>query len=408
VKHHILKFLATAAASSALAAVGASVGEQASLAQDQMRFPRSTIVAPLLSRSGAAHPSSAEQSVEQVQKNIKVLTGMPESQLIPTMEFFETSLSVRCNYCHVNESGWDPASDAKPAKTTARAMIKMVLYANQNTFRGEPSVSCYTCHRGRTAPRAIPDLPLPQPASGTSIGANTSGQAAQTSPSPPAALPSADDVFNRFIAALGGQQAIDNLKSRESKGTITAANGATAQFELYQSAPDKFYQIVTSPQATAERGFNGAVGWQKTARGVIQLTGQLSADLADFRAANGLFNLIKLREQFSSVRVTARDKIEDREVYVLSGQTTDGNRERLFFDTETALLLRRITYLPTMIGLIPRQIDVSDYRSVDGIKFPFSWRLSSIDFEAPGSARKFTEIKLNVPIDESKFNMPLK
>ena len=37
-----------------------------------------------------------EKTVEQVQKNIKVLTGMPESQLLPAMELFETSLGVTC------------------------------------------------------------------------------------------------------------------------------------------------------------------------------------------------------------------------------------------------------------------------------------------------------------------------
>src|SRR5678809_1734903 len=64
--------------------------------------------------------SPPEKTVEQVEKNIKVLTGMPESQLIPVMNFFAASMGRRCNYCHVNNQGqWDYASDAKPEKTTA-------------------------------------------------------------------------------------------------------------------------------------------------------------------------------------------------------------------------------------------------------------------------------------------------
>ncbi|PYS19482.1 MAG: hypothetical protein DMG17_02460, partial [Acidobacteria bacterium] len=33
-------------------------------------------------------------------KDIKVLQGTPADQLIPTMQFFEGSLGVTCNYCH--------------------------------------------------------------------------------------------------------------------------------------------------------------------------------------------------------------------------------------------------------------------------------------------------------------------
>src|SRR5678809_931119 len=65
-------------------------------------------------------PAPQEKTVEQVEKNIKVLTGMPQSQLIPVMNFFAASMGRRCNYCHVNNQGqWDYASDAKPEKTTA-------------------------------------------------------------------------------------------------------------------------------------------------------------------------------------------------------------------------------------------------------------------------------------------------
>jgi len=54
--------------------------------------------------------SPQEKTVEQVEKNIKVLTGMPQSQLVPVMNYFAASMGRRCNYCHVNNQGqWDYA-----------------------------------------------------------------------------------------------------------------------------------------------------------------------------------------------------------------------------------------------------------------------------------------------------------
>lgn len=405
-KLNILRLLVVALACASAVLVITNVrAQKSSPAQNDFAASLSILGIAVPSQTPAAPAAAQDQTVEQVQKNIKVLNGMPQSQLIPAMNFFAASLGVRCNHCHVNNNGqWDYASDEKAEKATARTMIKMVLDLNKNTFHGNPEVSCWTCHRGRTSPQGSPNLPLPVPTPRPSPAAGTPGTA-QTSPGPTQALPSADDLFNKQIAAIGGQAAIDKLKSRTAKGTIVQANGNSLQFELYQVAPDKFYQIVTTPQGTFERGFNGTVGWEKTARGVREITG---AQLADLRAANNLFALIKLKEQFTRARVTGKDKVGDREVYVVSGTATDGKRQRLYFDVETGLLLRRITYTPTMIGVIPEQVDFEDYRDVDGVKFPFTARSSSIEVGNPVQTRKFTEIKLNAPVDESKFNMPPK
>src|SRR5262249_11180247 len=215
-------------------------------------------------------------------------------------------------------------------------------------------------------------------------------------------LPSADDIFAKYIQALGGQTAIDKLKSRVSKGTLTQANGNVLQFEAYQVAPNKFYQVVTTQQGAFERGYNGSVGWEKSARGLREL---LPAEVAQLKANSGLFSLINLKGQLTRPRVT-KDKIGDRDVYVITGTTAEGGRQRLFFDVESGLLLRRITYTSTMVATMPEEVDFEDYHDVEGIKFPVTARSSTIEVGNPISTRKFTEIKLNVPVDDSKFNMP--
>jgi photosynthetic reaction center cytochrome c subunit len=349
-----------------------------------------------------------EKTVEQVEKNIKVLTGMPQSQLIPVMNFFSASLGRRCNYCHVNNQGqWDYASDAKPEKAAAREMIKLVMDINKTTERLKlDPVSCYTCHRGRTSPQSIPALPLPLPSPPPNTGGGggpTPAASPQASPSPTPALPSADEIFSKYAAALGGQTAIDKLKSRTAKGTITQANGNSFQFELSQAAPDKFYLLVTTPQGTIERGFNGQVGWEKTARGVREITG---TELVNFKLSNGLFTLLKLNEQYSKPPRVRKDKLGDRDVYIVDGTTSDNRRMRLYFDATSGLLLRRTTTMPTIVGIIPDQIDLEDYRDADGLKFPFTLRAATLEVGNPTSTRTFTELKLNAPVDESKFNMP--
>lgn len=111
-------------------------------------------------------------------KNIQVLSkDITRDQLLSNMKFFAQSLGVRCVHCHVGEEGkplstFDFASDAKPAKATARKMLAMVHRINSEDFGvkefKDVKVTCYTCHRGAlkpltAIPPAEPAPPAPAP-----------------------------------------------------------------------------------------------------------------------------------------------------------------------------------------------------------------------------------------------------
>jgi len=61
--------------------------------------------------------------------------------------------------------------------------------------------------------------------------------------------------------------------------------------------------------------------------------------------------------------------------------------------------------MTTLVGTIPEQVDFADYKDVDGLKLPFTIRVSAVDPNY-SVVRKFTEIKLNVPLDAKIFNKP--
>ena len=336
----------------------------------------------------------AEKTVEHVQKNIQVLTGLPQSQLVPVMNYMGSSLGVKCTFCHVKTGDkWDFVSDAKPEKGTAREMIKMVQGINKGNFKGNPAIGCFTCHRGNEHPARVPQLPIAAP--------TPFAESAETAPTE--ARPTADQILARYTEALGGSAAIEKLKTRSMKGTWLTADGITLGYEVYQTAPDRLFTILNTPkQGVFERGFDGKTAWEKSSRGVRELEG---TQLFYFRRYPDLFRDIKLQGQFTRISYGGKEKIDGKDVQVLRGVGVDGKGERLYFDAQTGLLVRRITSTTTVVGLIPEQVDYEDYREVDGMKVPFTIRITSID-SFWSSTRKFTEIKLNVPVDETKFNKP--
>jgi hypothetical protein len=106
------------------------------------------------------------QPAESVFRNIQMpgLRGMQAAALVRAMNLgYSRSLGVSCTHCHVTN---DWASDARPAKTAARAMIRMTsqlapqIRALEGISPGA-SVTCTTCHRGSVRPATT--LPPPPP-----------------------------------------------------------------------------------------------------------------------------------------------------------------------------------------------------------------------------------------------------
>lgn len=101
--------------------------------------------------------------------NLQVLSKeIAKPELVGTMRGIAGALGVRCAHCHVgpdNLQGMDFASDDKPAKRTARAMMKMVADINGKYLAAvdtgrerKVEVKCQTCHHRLAVPEPIEDV----------------------------------------------------------------------------------------------------------------------------------------------------------------------------------------------------------------------------------------------------------
>ncbi|HKY32292.1 MAG TPA: c-type cytochrome [Candidatus Polarisedimenticolia bacterium] len=131
--------------------------------------------AALAAGSTAARQGASRPPIPERFTNLKVLpAGIARRELVETMKGFSRSLGVRCHHCHAGEgddlSTYDFASDVKPAKQTARLMLRMVAAINAEHLAGLPAregsseparVLCVTCHRGAARPSIDPPAPAP-------------------------------------------------------------------------------------------------------------------------------------------------------------------------------------------------------------------------------------------------------
>ena len=75
--------------------------------------------------------------------------------------------------------------------------------------------------------------------------------------------------------------------------------------------------------------------------------------------------------------------------------------EWLYFDTQSGLLLRKQTVLPTPVGNSPFQMDFEDYRDTgSGVKFPFVIHMNPANPRtelAPNATLRVTKVEDNRP-----------
>ena len=334
-----------------------------------------------------AQVQSSDQTAAQKYKNIQLFKAMPASELDPTMAFISGSLGVRCNFCHVSNAF---EKDDKPTKTAARRMIQMVFDINKGSFNGESAVSCFTCHRGTSKPVSVPAL-----------GQNLWAPSQPKKPEP--VVPTVDQILDKYVQAIGGTAAWEKIKTRVIKGSRIGADEVLVPEEVYQKSPNKLLQINSYPQIVFSNGFNGASGWGYSSTGGVQ---QLSEEILNQLKSQAVFDKeIAIKSLYKDLRVSGQEKIGDHDAWVIVATPATGSPEKLYFDAVSGLLLRRYFESKTVLGRLPLQTDYDDYRDVDGVKLPFMIR-----WYLPGRSwgRKVAEIKQNVDIDDSKFELPQK
>jgi outer membrane lipoprotein-sorting protein len=325
---------------------------------------------------------------EAVYKDIKVLQGIPADHLIPTMQFFEASLGVGCNFCHLA----DRAADT-PAKTTARQMIQMVKAINRDNFKGGRDVTCNTCHRGQVEPVANPALADEKYHSWDPEGPN--GAAAL----PPIPGPPASQLIDNYLKTLGGDATLSKISSRIVKYTATTSEGVTANMEMVTKG-DAVLMINHQADGDVIIGRSGSNGWQRAANGAVRDARENEID--DSRLQDPLYVATHLK-QITGLE-TRRVRLDDQDVYQLRGTVFGRVPVRLFFNPKTGNLLRLVYLSQNPIGQNVVRIDYSDYRNVPGgTRFPFEWTIARpLGFQTV----KVGQVQQNVPVEDARFAKP--
>jgi outer membrane lipoprotein-sorting protein len=220
---------------------------------------------------------------------------------------------------------------------------------------------------------------------------------------PASAMPTVDQILDKYVQALGGKAALEKITSTTSKGTFEIPTfGASGSAEMWEKAPNKAALKLDIPGfGVVQEGFNGTVAWsQDPQSGLREKTG---AELEATKIDADFYKPLKLKQLYPKITVKGKDKIGDKDAYVLEATPAQGSTETWYFDATSGLLARLDIERESPQGKISVQVFQEDYKDVDGIKVPHTVRQVSSAFTLN---IKLDEVKHNVALDDAKFNKP--
>lgn len=224
---------------------------------------------------------------------------------------------------------------------------------------------------------------------------------------------SADEIVDRHLAALGGREALGKIQTRVSTGSIsisTASGAFSGSLTRYDKLPNKS-RVVTridlssmgAGELTRDQRFDGSTAILTDSRsGENELTGNALESLR-----NAAFPSLYLhyKDRGSEIELAGKEKVNDRDAYVLIFKPKSGPSSKHYIDAETYLIVKSVGKIGTpQGGELDQTSEISDYRATDGIKVAYQVKQTN---SLQSVTVTFSKIEQNVPVDDAMFVKPV-
>jgi hypothetical protein len=224
-----------------------------------------------------------------------------------------------------------------------------------------------------------------------------------------------DELVQRHIDARGGYDKLKAIQTLRVTRTV-ATPFATVNVVVLKKRPSliRWEQTVKGQTVTVPRAINATGAWDTAPTGAVVPKPEPLA--TEGREIDGDFDglLVDWKQKGHTVTLEGKEAFPTGETYKLKVTTKGGTVRYVYLDTKTYLDTRqagRVSLGPDPRNQTMRFNEVvftySDWKDVNGVKFPFAIDEERIGGGITQSFATFTEkIEVNVPIDDALFAQP--
>jgi hypothetical protein len=215
----------------------------------------------------------------------------------------------------------------------------------------------------------------------------------------------ADQILDKYLGAIGGAAEAAKLTSFVAKGTYAGFETLDEKvpMEIYVQAPNQLTTVIHTRTGDSVSTFDGTNGWIANADKLMRVLPLAGGDLEGAKMDALLAIPARIKTDYQWRAGFPATSIDNKPVQVIQNGNRAESGVKLYFDSQTGLLVRQVRYVETAVGVIPARVDYSDYRPVAGVKIPFHRVVTWTDGR---STIELSDIQPNVRIEARRFAMP--
>jgi zinc protease len=204
-------------------------------------------------------------------------------------------------------------------------------------------------------------------------------------------------VLDNYLAAIGGEEKIRAIQ--DVKMVMKAdMQGRELQITSVKKAPNKSKQEVTmGGMAVMSSVYNGTDASMNSMGQKAPIDEKMKKDMA-FEAA--IISELTIKDMELSAELIGVESIEGSNAYAVEVTKPSGSKTTYYYDAESGLRVRTSETIQTPQGEMVQESDLSEYKEVDGVKFPFTITLPMGPMKMTANAES---IELNTGIEDSEF-----
>jgi outer membrane lipoprotein-sorting protein len=215
----------------------------------------------------------------------------------------------------------------------------------------------------------------------------------------------ASDILEKMIEAQGGKKVIENIKDMTSSGTLEMTQmGMSGSMTMYRKEPDKVRMDIEVMGMVITQAFDGETAWWVNPQtgSPEEMSEQQSESMK--RMSFGIDALLYPEKYGITYSYKGKEKIDEKEYFVLEQTFPDGFKATIYIDPKTYLSYKSKSTIVNQMGVeVEQETFETDYKNVNGMMIAHSITI----FQGGEEYMKInvTEMTFNSGLEDSFFKM---
>jgi predicted Zn-dependent peptidase len=202
-------------------------------------------------------------------------------------------------------------------------------------------------------------------------------------------------VMDGYIKAIGGKEALGNVKDATLTGKISSQFGAIDVL-MVNKYPGKTYQLLTMSGSTLQKDvFDGTTGKSEGMQGSSTMSDK---EIKDAKVEASVAFELDWANLGMEAKLLGIDLADGKDAYKVEYTYPSGKKSYAWYSVNTGLKIKSLTIAESDEGSMEIITTFSDYRAVNGVMYPFYIKTMFGDLV-------FDKIELNTGVKDDYFTI---